>query len=203
MKWYWNCEATHEAILKLWGLTWSNTETLRLYFQKISKKMKLTWSPPAARLTIYRVAHQALATDMSHPILPLIWQRFFDLYLQRPVTQPGSVSTPNCYPCICCVVINHVDNNWTYSFPISLPQRAGVGYRFFESQASVSLLKKMKHRLQATAEHHRTIASQTNADHETIMDSDREVNKQFEETRAFHEKLVRWANAYGSVPYCK
>jgi len=64
-----------------------------------------------------------------------------------------------------------------------------VGYRFFESQGYSSMLKKMKQRLQATAEHHRNRSVETGADHDAVMDSDREISKQFEHTRALHEKL--------------
>ncbi|CAH1956914.1 unnamed protein product [Acanthoscelides obtectus] len=34
-------------------------------------------------LTIYRWAQQALDTPLDHPLLPLMWQRFFTLYLAR------------------------------------------------------------------------------------------------------------------------
>jgi len=53
--------------------------------------MKLTWSPHPSRLSIYRWANQTMATAMDHPILPLIWQRFFRLYLERPASQPGYI----------------------------------------------------------------------------------------------------------------
>lgn len=48
--------------------------------------------PTADVLLIYRWAHQAVNTALEHPALPLIWQQFFLLYLQRPcVQQSGSV----------------------------------------------------------------------------------------------------------------
>ena len=72
----------------------------------------------------------------------------------------------------------------------SLAQRSGVGYRFFESQSYSSMLKKMKQRLQATAEHHRNRSVETGADHDAVTDGDREISKQFEQTRALHEKLT-------------
>ncbi|EDV29695.1 uncharacterized protein TRIADDRAFT_52361 [Trichoplax adhaerens] len=37
----------------------------------------------STNLCIYRWVQQALTTDMSHPILPLIWQKFFSLYLSQ------------------------------------------------------------------------------------------------------------------------
>ena len=47
----------------------------------------------------------------------------------------------------------------------------------------------MKQRLQATAEHHRNRSVETGADHDAVTDIDREISKQFEHTRALHEKL--------------
>ncbi|CAH3172967.1 unnamed protein product, partial [Porites evermanni] len=133
--------------------------TIDATLKKVVKKMKLSWSPPLSSLSIYRWSSQALVTDMDHPLLPLIWQRFFSLYLQRPVTQPG------------------------------LAQRTGVGYRFFDSQSHTSTLKKMKQRLQATSEHHRNKSLETGADHDAVTDGDSEISKQFEQTRTLHEKL--------------
>lgn len=67
-----------------------------------------------------------------------------------------------------------------------------MGYRFFESQGYGSMLKKMKQRLQATAEHHRSRSVETGADHDAVTDGDREISKQFEHTRALHEKLSKY-----------
>ncbi|KAJ7394035.1 Ectopic P granules protein 5 [Desmophyllum pertusum] len=137
-------------------------DTVDVMLKKVVKRMKLSWSPLLSNLSIYRWANQAMVTEVDHPMLPLIWQRFFSLYLQRPVTQPG------------------------------LAQRSGVGYRFFESQGYGSMLKKMKQRLQATAEHHRNRSVETGSDHDAVTDGDSEINKQFEHTRALHEKLSRF-----------
>nr|XP_058943375.1 ectopic P granules protein 5 homolog [Pocillopora verrucosa] len=134
--------------------------TVDAVLKKVVKKMKLSWTPLVSSLSIYRWANQAMVTEVDHPMLPLIWQRFFSLYLQRPVTEPG------------------------------LAQRSGVGYRFFDSQSYSSMLKKMKQRLQATAEHHRNRSVETGADHDAVTDGDREISKQFEQTRALHEKLT-------------
>ena len=41
------------------------------------------------QLLIYRWAQQALDTPPQDPILPLLWQRFFLLYLHRPVLTGG------------------------------------------------------------------------------------------------------------------
>uniref|UniRef100_A0A2R5LL19 Ectopic P granules protein 5 homolog n=1 Tax=Ornithodoros turicata TaxID=34597 RepID=A0A2R5LL19_9ACAR len=75
--------------------------------------------PSADALLIYRWAHQAMQTDLEHPALPLIWQQFFLLYLQRTCVQL----------CGC------------------------VGQRFFESPVQFTLLKRMKRRLNESADH--------------------------------------------------
>ncbi len=40
---------------------------------------------------IYRWAQQALATPADHPLLPLVWQKFFQLYLRQPGPEFGCV----------------------------------------------------------------------------------------------------------------
>lgn len=47
----------------------------------------------------------------------------------------------------------------------------------------------MKQRLQTTSEHHRNKSLETGADHDAVTDGDREISKQFEQTRTLHEKL--------------
>ncbi|EPY81874.1 ectopic P granules protein 5-like protein, partial [Camelus ferus] len=84
------------------------------------------FSPDQAlkRLLIYRWAHQALITPSDHPLLPLIWQKFFLLYLHRPGPQYG------------------------------LPIDGCIGRRFFQSPAHINLLKEMKRRLTEVADFH-------------------------------------------------
>lgn len=38
---------------------------------------------------MYRWAYQALATPPDHPLLPLVWQRFLQLYLRQPGPEYG------------------------------------------------------------------------------------------------------------------
>lgn len=63
--------------------------------QKAQAQLKLPIVPSLQRLLIYRWAHQALATPADHPLLPLIWQKFFLLYLHRPGPQYGWVNVWN------------------------------------------------------------------------------------------------------------
>ncbi|KAK2094415.1 Ectopic P granules protein 5 [Saguinus oedipus] len=57
--------------------------------KKAQTQLKLPIVPSLQRLLIYRWAHQALVTPSDHPLLPLIWQKFFLLYLHRPGPQYG------------------------------------------------------------------------------------------------------------------
>ena len=40
-------------------------------------------------LSIYRWSQQALDTPMDHPLLPLLWQNFFVLFLMRVPSTTG------------------------------------------------------------------------------------------------------------------
>ncbi|KAK1337771.1 hypothetical protein QTO34_002405 [Cnephaeus nilssonii] len=57
--------------------------------KKAQAQLKLPLVPSLQRLLVYRWAHQALVTPSDHPLLPLIWQKFFLLYLHRPGPQYG------------------------------------------------------------------------------------------------------------------
>eukprot|EP00058_Branchiostoma_floridae_P024956 XP_002610446.1 hypothetical protein BRAFLDRAFT_124263 [Branchiostoma floridae] len=92
--------------------------------KNVSSELHLPSAPPLHRLMIYRWAQQALATPLDHPLLPLVWQRFFQIYLHRPAADSG------------------------------LAGRGGVGHRFFQAHSQSSLLKKLKKRLQEAADFH-------------------------------------------------
>ncbi|XP_054283200.1 ectopic P granules protein 5 homolog [Macrosteles quadrilineatus] len=44
---------------------------------------------PASALSVYRWSMQALDTPVDHPVLPLLWQRFFILYFTRLISPNG------------------------------------------------------------------------------------------------------------------
>ncbi|XP_064630038.1 ectopic P granules protein 5 homolog isoform X2 [Lineus longissimus] len=90
--------------------------------KRIATHLKFPLSPTAGRLTIYRWGQQAMATDTEHPLFPVMWQRFFLRYLARPATEPG------------------------------LPQRGGLGERFFGSRVYVTLIKSFRQKLDVTAD---------------------------------------------------
>ncbi|XP_014236749.1 ectopic P granules protein 5 homolog isoform X1 [Trichogramma pretiosum] len=74
-------------------------------------------------LAIYRWSQQALDTPMDHPLLPLLWQNLFTLYLARVPSSTGAVD------------------------------KGGVGNKFFEGMMNVSYMKKIKSRLLETTEY--------------------------------------------------
>ncbi|XP_074057750.1 ectopic P granules protein 5 homolog isoform X3 [Macrotis lagotis] len=67
----------------------NSTFTPEQALKKAQAQLKLPIVPSLQRLLIYRWAHQALVTPSDHPLLPLIWQKFFLLYLHRPGPQYG------------------------------------------------------------------------------------------------------------------
>ncbi|XP_059504787.1 ectopic P granules protein 5 homolog isoform X2 [Stegostoma tigrinum] len=92
--------------------------------KKAQSHLKLPVVPSIQRLMIYRWAHQALATPADHPLLPLIWQKFFILYLHRPGPEFG------------------------------LPVSGCIGKRYFYTTSHSNLLKEMKKRLVEIADFH-------------------------------------------------
>ncbi|XP_039614279.1 ectopic P granules protein 5 homolog [Polypterus senegalus] len=92
--------------------------------KKAQSRLKLPIVPSLSRLMIYRWAYQALATPADHPLLPLIWQRFFQLYLRQPGPEFG------------------------------LEAKGCIGRRYFHSSAHLNLLKDMRHRLTEVADFH-------------------------------------------------
>ncbi|GFO21233.1 ectopic p granules protein 5 homolog [Plakobranchus ocellatus] len=94
-------------------------------------KLSLEQTPSVGRLVIYRWAQQALDTPFDHPLLPVMWQRFFALYLGRQI------------------------------FDSSMGQRASVGERFFESMTYSGMLRRMRKRLFETSSFHMNFDPQT------------------------------------------
>ncbi|XP_041348486.1 ectopic P granules protein 5 homolog isoform X2 [Gigantopelta aegis] len=119
-------------------------------------KLKLEQAPAFHRLNIYRWAQQALDAPVSHPLLPVLYQRFFNLYLSRLVTES------------------------------SLPQRASVGERFFESMSYSSMLKKMKKRLAEAADYHMNYKPAEDA---AALGGSQ--NDKYASSKELHQKLAR------------
>ncbi|XP_006889279.1 PREDICTED: ectopic P granules protein 5 homolog [Elephantulus edwardii] len=136
--------------------------------KKAQAQLKLPIVPSLQRLLIYRWAHQALVTPSDHPLLPLIWQKFFLLYLHRPGPQYG------------------------------LPIDGCIGRKFFQSPAHISLLKDMKRRLTEVADFHhaaskalRIPAEGSERPHETQPGAPAYLT-----SPELHTELVRLFNVY-------
>ncbi|KAM4617086.1 ectopic P granules protein 5 homolog [Polymixia lowei] len=92
--------------------------------KKAQQRLKLPVAPSLQRLQVYRWACQALATPPDHPILPLVWQRFFQLYLRQPGPDYGLVAG-GC-----------------------------IGRRFFQASSQASILRDLRQRLQEVSDFH-------------------------------------------------
>lgn len=55
--------------------------------QKCAIKLKLEFAPGLNSLAIYQWSKLAIAMEMDHPLLLLVWQKFFVLFLGRQVSQ--------------------------------------------------------------------------------------------------------------------
>ncbi|XP_021361330.1 ectopic P granules protein 5 homolog [Mizuhopecten yessoensis] len=91
---------------------------------KAVTKLKLQVSPGLHSLNIYRWGRQALDMDVEHSMAPLVWQRFFGLFVGRMVSQ------------------------------VSMQQRASVGEKFYDVSKHTSELKKMKKKLKEGVDYH-------------------------------------------------
>ncbi|XP_077087479.1 ectopic P granules protein 5 homolog isoform X2 [Siphateles boraxobius] len=92
--------------------------------KKAQVRLKLQVVPSLQRLMIYRWAQQALATPADHPLLPLVWQKFLQLYLRQPGPEFG------------------------------LEVKGCIGRRYFHSAAHLSLLKSLRQRLVEVSDFH-------------------------------------------------
>ncbi|KAL0979304.1 hypothetical protein UPYG_G00183410 [Umbra pygmaea] len=90
--------------------------------KKAQQRLKLPVAPSLQRLQVYRWACQALATPPDHPLLPLIWQRFLQLYLRQPGPEYG------------------------------LDPGGCIGPRFFQGAAQVVLLRDLRTRIQEVSD---------------------------------------------------
>ncbi|XP_030323198.1 ectopic P granules protein 5 homolog isoform X2 [Calypte anna] len=137
--------------------------------KKAQTQLKLPIVPSLQRLMIYRWAHQALVTPADHPLMPLIWQKFFLLYLQRPGPQYG------------------------------LPVDGCIGRRFFQSAAHVNLLSEMKQRLTEVADFHHAASKALRMDSPAEgSDRSPETSSQshYLTSPDLHKELVRLCNVY-------
>ncbi|XP_021140563.2 ectopic P granules protein 5 homolog isoform X2 [Columba livia] len=138
--------------------------------KKAQAQLKLPIVPSLQRLMIYRWAHQALATPADHPLLPLIWQKFFLLYLHRPGPQYG------------------------------LPVDGCIGRRFFQSAAHLNLLNEMKQRLIEVADFHhaasKALRVQSPAEGSDRSPEKASSSPDYLTSPELHKELVRLCNVF-------
>uniref|UniRef100_A0A674F566 Ectopic P-granules autophagy protein 5 homolog (C. elegans) n=1 Tax=Salmo trutta TaxID=8032 RepID=A0A674F566_SALTR len=94
--------------------------------KKAQQRLKLPVAPSLQRLQVYRWACQALSTPPDHPLLPLVWQRFLQLYLRQPGPEYG------------------------------LDAGGCIGRRFFQGSSQAVLLRDLRQRLQEVSDFHHT-----------------------------------------------
>ncbi|KAF3850897.1 hypothetical protein F7725_012669 [Dissostichus mawsoni] len=92
--------------------------------KKAQQRLKLPVAPSLQRLQVYRWACQALATPPDHPILPLVWQKFLQLYLRQPGPEYG-LAAGGC-----------------------------IGRRFFQASSQAALLRDLRQRIQEVSDFH-------------------------------------------------
>ncbi|KAM3611891.1 uncharacterized protein V6R79_025473 [Siganus canaliculatus] len=92
--------------------------------KKAQQKLKLPVAPSLQRLQVYRWACQALATPPDHPLLPLVWQKFLQLYFRQPGPEYG-LAAGGC-----------------------------IGRRFFQTSAQTALLRDLRQRIQEVSDFH-------------------------------------------------
>ncbi|KAM4576445.1 ectopic P granules protein 5 homolog [Odontesthes bonariensis] len=94
--------------------------------KRVQQRLKLPAAQSLQRLQVYRWACQAIATPPDHPLLPLIWQKFLQLYLRQPGPEYGLAAT-GC-----------------------------IGRRFFQASSQAALLKDLRQRIQEVSDFHHT-----------------------------------------------
>ncbi|KAG5280995.1 hypothetical protein AALO_G00066300 [Alosa alosa] len=92
--------------------------------KKAQVRLKLHVVPSLQRMMVYRWAQQALATPADHPLLPLVWQKFLQLYLRQPGPEFG------------------------------LEAKGCIGKRYFHASAHAPLLKDLRQRLVEVSDFH-------------------------------------------------
>uniref|UniRef100_A0A3P9GYD1 Ectopic P-granules autophagy protein 5 homolog (C. elegans) n=1 Tax=Oryzias latipes TaxID=8090 RepID=A0A3P9GYD1_ORYLA len=92
--------------------------------KKAQQRLKLPVVPSLQRLQVYRWACQAIATPPDHPLLPLVWQKFLQLYLRQPGPEYG-LAAGGC-----------------------------IGRRFFQGSSQALVLKDLRQRIQEVSDFH-------------------------------------------------
>ncbi|KAM7077500.1 LOW QUALITY PROTEIN: ectopic P granules protein 5 homolog [Ciconia maguari] len=137
--------------------------------KKAQTQLKLPIVPSLQRLMIYHWAYQALATLADHPLMPLIWQKFFFLYLHQPGPQYG------------------------------LPVDGCIGRCFFRSAAHVNFLNEMKQRLIEVVDFHHAASKALRVSPAEGSDRSPEkasCSLDYLTSQELHKELVRLCNVF-------
>nr|XP_019956581.1 PREDICTED: ectopic P granules protein 5 homolog [Paralichthys olivaceus] len=92
--------------------------------KRAQQRLKLPVAPSLQRLQVYRWACQALVTPPDHPLLPLVWQKFLQLFLRQPGPEYG-LAAGGC-----------------------------IGRRFFQASSHAALLRDLRQRIQVVSDFH-------------------------------------------------
>uniref|UniRef100_A0A669EDX4 Ectopic P-granules autophagy protein 5 homolog (C. elegans) n=1 Tax=Oreochromis niloticus TaxID=8128 RepID=A0A669EDX4_ORENI len=111
--------------------------------KKAQQRLKLPVAPSLQRLQVYRWAYQATATPPDHPLLPLIWQKFLQLYLRQPGPEYG-LAAGGC-----------------------------IGKRFFQASSQAAFLRDLRQRIQEVSDFHHAASQALRVLPPTTPSSDR------------------------------
>ncbi|KAA0717308.1 Ectopic P granules protein 5 -like protein [Triplophysa tibetana] len=139
--------------------------------KKAQVRLKLQVVPSLQRLMIYRWAQQALSTPADHPLIPLVWQKFLQLYLRQPGPEFG------------------------------LEVKGCIGRRYFQNAAHLSLLKSLRQRLVEVSDFHHAASKALKVPCFTGESSDDLLSQgtpvtQFMTSPELHTELVRLFNVF-------
>lgn len=122
--------------------------------QKAQQRLKLPVAPSLQRLQVYRWACQALATPPDHPLLPLVWQKFLQLYFRQPGPEYGYGAHTDIYP-----HPNKLGESTIYIMILCLLSArlapgGCIGRKFFQASSLATILRDLKQRIQDVSDFH-------------------------------------------------
>uniref|UniRef100_A0A3Q2YGQ1 Epg5-like TPR domain-containing protein n=1 Tax=Hippocampus comes TaxID=109280 RepID=A0A3Q2YGQ1_HIPCM len=131
--------------------------------KRAQQRLKLPVTPSLQRLQIYRWAWQALATPPDHPLVPLVWQKFLQLYLRQPGPDYG-LAAGGC-----------------------------IGRRFFQASTQATLLRDLRQRIQTVSDFHHAASQALKVPPALIASGDHQGHQRrsYFTSPQLHTELVR------------
>lgn len=107
-------------------------------------------------MQVYRWACQALATPPDHPLLPLVWQKFLQLYLRQPGPEYGYAYLFLLTGATGMVQKNDFMPPCVHRCVSSIRLAAGgcIGRRFFQASSQAALLRELRQKIQEVSNFH-------------------------------------------------